>query len=83
MSEIVVDEVKSRSFSIRLTPDDQVALAELCDLYGLDRPNSIRRAVRQALAGKQQIGQSGYFIPAGESQPPKFQIRLERKTTHE
>lgn len=41
-----VNEVKTRSFTIRLTPEDQVALAELCDLYGLDRPGSLRRAVR-------------------------------------
>ncbi|MCA0453891.1 MAG: hypothetical protein LCI00_07955 [Chloroflexi bacterium] len=83
MSDILADEVKTRSFSIRLTPDDQTALAELCDLYGLDRPDSIRRAVRQALAWKKHLGQSGYFIPAGESQPPEFRIRLERKGTHE
>lgn len=82
MSETVADEVKTRSFSIRLTPEDQVALAELCDLYGLNRPDSIRRAVRQALAGK-QMSQSGYFIPAGEVKPPEFRIRLERKGIHE
>jgi len=41
-----MSDAKTRSFTIRLTPEDQTALAELCDLYGLDRPGSIRRAVR-------------------------------------
>ena len=76
-----VNEVKTRSFTIRLTPDDQAALAELCALYGLDRPGSIRRAVRQALA--KRLGQSGYFVSAGEAQLPKFVIRFERKDAHE
>ena len=57
---------KTRSFTIRLTPEDQAALAELCDLYGLDRPGSLRRAVRQVLAWKKKLGKSGYFVPAGE-----------------
>lgn len=74
---------ESRSFTIRLTPDDQAALAALCDLYDLDRPNSIRRAMRQVLAGKPALGKSGYFVPAGESEPPAFPIRLERKDAHE
>ena len=77
------NEVKTRSFTIRLTPEDQAALAELCDLYGLDRPGSIRRAVRQVLAWKQKLGKFGYFVPAGEVQPPEFLIRLERKDVHE
>ena len=83
MSDVETDEVKTRSFSIRLTPEDQVALAELCDLYGLDRPGSIRRAVRQALAWRKKLGKSGYFVPAGESEPQEFLIRLERKDAHE
>ncbi|MEO8613258.1 MAG: hypothetical protein ABI690_35535, partial [Chloroflexota bacterium] len=74
---------KTRSFTIRLTPEDQAALAELCDLYGLDRPGSIRRAVRQVLAWKKKLGKSGYFVPAGEAEPPEFLIRLERKDAHE
>ena len=83
MSDVETDEVKTRSFSIRLTPEDQAALAELCDLYGLDRPGSIRRAVRQVLAWKKKLGKSGYFVPAGEAEPPEFLIRLERKDAHE
>jgi hypothetical protein len=74
---------KTRSFTIRLTPEDQVALAELCELYGLDRPGSVRRAVRQALAWHKKLGKSGYFVPAGEAEPPEFLIRLERKDAHE
>jgi hypothetical protein len=76
-------EVKTRSFTIRLTPEDQAALAELCDLYGMDRPGSIRRAVRQALAWKKKLGKSGYFVAAGEPEPPEFLIRLERKAGDE
>jgi hypothetical protein len=76
-------EVKTRSFTIRLTSEDQAALAELCALYGLDRPSSIRRAVRQVLAGRKKLGKSGYFVPAGENEPPQFPIRLERKVGDE
>lgn len=83
MSGVEPNEVKTRSFTIRFTPEDQAALAELCDLYGLDRPGSIRRAVRQALAWKKKLGKSGYFVPAGEAEPPEFLIRLERKDAHE
>jgi hypothetical protein len=74
---------KTRSFTIRLTLEDQAALAELCALYGLDRPGCLRRAVRQALAWHKKLGKSGYFVPAGEGQPPEFLIRLERKDAHE
>ena len=83
MSDVNANEVKTRSFTIRLTPEDQMALAELCDLYGLDRPGSLRRAVRQVLAWKKKLGKFGYFVPAGEAQPPEFLIRLERKGAHE
>lgn len=74
---------QSRSFSIRLTTDDQAALAELCDLYGLDRPGSIRRAIRQALASKHRLGKSGCFVPAGLTEAPAFSIRLSGKDAHE
>lgn len=83
MSEVEVNEIKTRPFTIRLTPEDQVALAELCELYGLDRPGSLRRAVRQVLAWRKKLGKSGYFVPAGEAQPPEFLIRLEQKDAHE
>ncbi len=36
------NEVKTRSFTIRLTPEDQAALAELCDLYGLEHEQRLR-----------------------------------------
>lgn len=83
MSEAEAVEVKTNSFTIRLTPDDQAALAELCDLYGLNRPDSLRRAMRQVLAWRKKLGESGYFVPAGEAQPPEFLIRLNRKDAHE
>ena len=78
-----MSDAKTRSFTIRLTPEDQTALAELCDLYGLDRPGSIRRAVRQVLGGRKRLSRSGYFMPIGNIQPAKFPIRLGRKDTHE
>jgi hypothetical protein len=83
VSEVEAVEVKTSSFTIRLTPDDQAALSELCDLYGLNRPDSLRRAMRQVLAWKQKLGKSGYFVPAGEAQPLEFLIRLNRKDAHE
>lgn len=79
MSEAEVVEVKTRSFTIRLTPDDQAALTDLCDLYGLDRPDSIRRAMRQVLAWKRKLGKSGYFVPVGDVQPLAFLIQLEEQ----
>jgi hypothetical protein len=79
MSETNENEVNTRSFTIRLTLEDQVALAELCDLYGLNRPSTLRRAMRQALGGHKKLGKSGYFVPAGESRPAEFHIRLVRK----
>jgi hypothetical protein len=79
VSEAEVVEVKTRSFTIRLTPDDQAALADLCDLYGLDRPDSIRRAMRQVLAWKRKLGKSGYFVPVGDVQPLAFLIQLEEQ----
>ena len=83
MSNVEPNEAKTRSFTIRLTLEDQAALAELCELNGLDRPDSIRRAVRQVLAWKKKLGKSGYFVAVGEAQPPEFLIRLERKDAHE
>ncbi len=83
MNDVNENEVKTRSFTIRLSPEDQAALAELCDLYGLDRPGSIRRAVRQVLAWKKKLGKSGYFVRAGEARSAEFLIRLERKDAHE
>ena len=56
MSAVKENEVQTRSFTIRLTPEDQAALAELCDLYGLDRPRSIRRAMRQVLPWTKKLG---------------------------
>jgi len=78
-----MSDAKTRSFTIRLTPEDQTVLAELCDLYGLDRPGSIRRAVRQVLSGRKRVSCSGYFMPIGNIHPVKFSIRLGRKDTHE
>lgn len=83
VTDLEANELKTRSFTIRLTPEDQRALSELCDLYGLDRPGSIRRAVRQVLAWRKKLSKSGYFVPAGEVQRTPFLIRLEQKDAHE
>ena len=78
-----MSDPKTRSFTMRLTPDDQAALAQLCDLYGLDRPDSIRQAIRQTLARQTALGSSGYFVPVGDAGQEGFHVRMMRKVTHE
>lgn len=84
MRDVNENNVKPRSFTIRLTPEDQAALAELCDLYGLDRPDSIRRAVRQVLAAERSpLSPSGVFHPVGTASQDGFLIRMTRQENHE
>lgn len=74
---------KTRSFTMRLTPEDQAVLTQLCDLYGLDRPASIRQAIRQCVARQTGVASSGYFIPVGEANREGFPVRMTRKDMHE
>lgn len=92
MSDLNRDEVQApKPFTIRLTVEDQVALAQLCRHYGLNRPNSVRRALRAALLPVQSEEQarppfspSGSFIPAlGGENAASFPIRLKRKAADE
>ena len=71
------------SFSIRLTPEDRAVLAELCAFYGLNRPDSIRRAIRQAIVWRNRLGKFGYFVPAGGGEAPAFPIRFSGKIANE
>ena len=75
-----MSEDKTRSFTMRLSPEDQGALAQLCDLYGLDRPASIRQAIRQALAQHTALSSHGYFVPVGAVRPTVFPVHLNRKS---
>ena len=61
MSDVNANEMKTRSFTIRLTPEDQAALAELCELYGLDQPIPVQylRYMGNLLRGN--LGDSYYF----------------------
>lgn len=80
----MTESLTPRSFTIRLTPEDQVALANLCAHYGLDRPDSLRRAIRQVLAEEQPtLSPSGYFHPVGVTTPEPFPIRMTRPEDHE
>lgn len=74
-----MSESKTRSFTMRLSPEDQAALAQLCTLYGLDRPASIRQAIRQALAQQTALDHEGYFVPVGAVRPTGFPVHLNRK----
>lgn len=78
-----MSDAKTRSFTIRLTPEDQVALTQLCDLYGLDRPASLRQAIRHVLAQHTPLESSGYFVPVGLSAPSFFPVRMNRKRVDE
>lgn len=75
-----MSDTKTRSFTMRLSPDDQAALAQLCDLYALDRPASIRQAIRQALAQQTGPSRHGYFVPVGAVRPTGFPVHLNRKS---
>jgi hypothetical protein len=75
-----MSEGKTRSFTMRLSPEDQGALAQLCDLYGLDRPASIRQAIQQALAQRTAFNRDGYFVPVGTVRPTSFPVHLNRKS---
>ena len=59
---------KSERYTIRLTPEDQQVLQQLCQQYGLDRPGSLRRAIRQALTTNPTRATSGYFTPFSRTQ---------------
>jgi hypothetical protein len=76
------------SWTIRLTPEDQVALQALCHFYGLNRPDAVRRAVREVLASREVQKHipptsplSGVFIPLSEDNTTAFSIRLKRKVS--
>ncbi len=73
-------EKPSGRFSIRLTTSDQAALTELCDRYGLDRPNAVRRALRAALTSQPSLPHSGHFMACGSTQ--SIPIRFKRKAAH-
>jgi len=72
---------ESSSFTIRLTPDDQLVLALLCAFYGLNRPDSLRRAMRQVLRYRPTLC-TGFFVPA-QHRSSMFTIRLAREAAHE
>ena len=78
-----MSEGKTRSFTMRLTPEDQTALAQLCERYGLDRPATLRLAIRQALARQAAPSFSGYFMPVGEPLPEGFPVHMMRKVVRE
>ncbi len=78
-----MSDTKTRSFTLRLSPEDQTALAQLCDLYGLDRPASIRQAMRQVLAQHTAPSRHGYFVPVGAVRPTSFPVHLNRKSIRE
>jgi hypothetical protein len=83
VSDVETDEVKTRSFSIRLTPKIRRRWRNCATCTGWIVPAASAAARGQALAWRKKLGKSGYFVPAGESQPPEFLIRLERKDAHE
>jgi hypothetical protein len=75
-------EVRTRSFTLRLAPEDQTALAALCDRYGLDRSTSVRRAIRQAL-GPPGLRRDGCFTPVPcRPGAPGFIVHLERSENY-
>jgi hypothetical protein len=76
-----MSDSESSSFTIRLTADDQRMLAALCTHYGLNRPDSLRRAMRQVLCRRPTLD-TGYFVPA-HHRSSVFSIQLAREAAHE
>lgn len=54
----------SKSFTVRLSPEDQAALEALADLFETDRSETMRRALRLALTRRQPPADGGQFVPA-------------------
>jgi hypothetical protein len=78
------------SWTIRLTPEDQVALQALCHFYKMNRPDAVRRAMREALVAarrKADVGQkiplSGSFMPLSSDMKAVFPVQLKRKVADE
>jgi hypothetical protein len=74
------------TFTIRLTADDQQQLSKLCHHYGLNRPNSLRRAMRDVLKRPTQsrlTTTSGIFTPFSRLMRSPLRIRLVRKAEND
>ncbi len=65
------------SWTVRLSPRDQQVLADLCRLYGLNRPDTLRRVLRETLIHRRSLRAQGCFSPVGGR--AAFIIRLARK----
>jgi hypothetical protein len=77
------DERGKHSFTMRLTADDQNLLTALCAHYHANRPDSLRRAMREILSRVEPPSlNTGVFIPLGGMFPP-IAIRLQRKEKHD
>lgn len=73
-------EKTAHSFTMRLTADDQNLLGALCAHYGLNRPDSVRKALREAQPLTHHWT-CGLFTPTTAQTMPPFTIRLKRKDT--
>ena len=72
----------TRSFTVRLSTEDQAILQTLADLFAADRSETMRRALRLALAQQRPPAVCGQFIPA-KSSGVKFTVRVQGETNHE
>ena len=74
------------TFTMRLTSDDQEQLSNLCHLYGLNRPNSLRQAIREVLnraAQSRLTSTTGIFTPFSRLMRSPLRITLIRKATND
>lgn len=77
---VEVETQGSYSFTIRLTVEDQAILKHMCASYGLNRPDTLRRVLREAWSRRLSISSelpSGAFIPLGRA--AAFPIRWKRR----
>jgi hypothetical protein len=70
-------------WTIRLSDEDKRMLQALCESYGLNRPDAVRRAIREALVARQRITLHGSFIPLSGSSQTIFPVQLRRKVSYE
>jgi hypothetical protein len=70
------------TFTMRLTADDQQQLVKLCHHYGLNRPDSLRRAMCDVLKRPTQgrlTSMTGIFTPFSRLMRSPLRIPLVRK----
>lgn len=65
----------TKSFTVRLSPEDQAVLAALAGIFETDRSETVRRALCLALARNRRPARCGHFVP-NRANNVHFAIRM-------